>query len=44
MAILAINGGTPLRTTPYPAWPIYDESEKKALLEVLFNCLGRQEM
>ena len=35
MAILAINGGTPLRTTPYPAWPRYDESEKKALLEVL---------
>jgi dTDP-4-amino-4,6-dideoxygalactose transaminase len=35
MANLAINGGTPLRTTPYPVWPRYDESEKKALLEVL---------
>lgn len=32
---LAINGGTALRGTPYPQWPIYDDSEKKGLLEVL---------
>jgi dTDP-4-amino-4,6-dideoxygalactose transaminase len=35
MAKLAINGGTPVRTTPYPAWPIYDEKEQEALIAVL---------
>ena len=35
MAELAINGGTPLRTIPYPVWPVYDETEKQAILEVL---------
>ena len=32
---LAIDGGTPTRTTPFPAWPIYDEREERNLLEVL---------
>ena len=35
MAKLAINGGTALRTAPYPLWPRYDDSEKKALRGVL---------
>ncbi len=35
---LAINGGSPVRDTdlhPWPQWPIYDETEEKALLNVL---------
>ncbi len=32
---LAIDGGTPIRTTPFPAWPVYDEREERNLLEVL---------
>jgi len=32
---LAIDGGTPTRTAPFPAWPIYDEREERNLLEVL---------
>jgi dTDP-4-amino-4,6-dideoxygalactose transaminase len=35
MSELAINGGTPLRTAPWPSWPIFDEREEQALLEVL---------
>jgi dTDP-4-amino-4,6-dideoxygalactose transaminase len=35
MSTLAIKGGTPLRTKPFPAWPVWDESDEKALLEVL---------
>jgi len=27
MATLAINGGTPVRTTPYPSWPQTDDEE-----------------
>jgi hypothetical protein len=26
---LAIRGGSPVRTTPFPAWPIYDQRESK---------------
>ncbi|HUX19831.1 MAG TPA: DegT/DnrJ/EryC1/StrS family aminotransferase [Spirochaetia bacterium] len=32
---LAINGGAALRTTPFPAWPVYDDTERDALIEVL---------
>lgn len=32
---LAIDGGTPVRSKPWPAWPVYDEREEAALLEVL---------
>jgi dTDP-4-amino-4,6-dideoxygalactose transaminase len=32
---LAIDGGVPTRTAPFPAWPIYDEREERNLLEVL---------
>ena len=36
----AVNGGTPVRDTaqnPWPKWPIYDETEERALLEVLHS-------
>lgn len=35
MAELAIHGGTPVRTTPYPEWPVHDDRERSNLLEVL---------
>lgn len=35
MSKLAINGGEPIRKIPFPKWPVYGESEKKALEEVL---------
>jgi len=36
--ILAIKGGTPVRDTkidPWPKWPVWDQNEERALLEVL---------
>jgi dTDP-4-amino-4,6-dideoxygalactose transaminase len=33
----AVLGGTPVRTAPFPAWPVYDETEEKALLDVLHS-------
>jgi hypothetical protein len=35
MPHLAIFGGDPVRTKPYPAWPVFDESEERAILGVL---------
>ena len=35
MSKLAILGGSATRQKPFPAWPIYDEGEERALLEVL---------
>lgn len=35
MAQLAINGGQPVRTKPFPAWPFWDEREREALSGVL---------
>lgn len=32
---LAIRGGTPVRTAPFPSWPVSDQREEKALIEVL---------
>ncbi len=32
---LAIDGGTPVRGAPWPAWPVWDEREEQSLLEVL---------
>lgn len=32
---LAAKGGTPVRTTDFPAWPQYDDAERAALLRVL---------
>jgi len=34
---LAILGGKPVKTKPFPSWPQYDEEEEKALLEVLHS-------
>ena len=35
MSRLAIFGGTPQRTKPFPSWPVFDENEEQALLEIL---------
>ncbi len=35
MPVLAVNGGTPVHDKSWPKWPIFDEREKKQLLEVL---------
>ncbi len=35
MADLAINGGPSTRTRPFPAWPVFDDREKAALIDVL---------
>ncbi len=32
---LACEGGTPLRTRPFPSWPVWDTHDEDALLEVL---------
>jgi dTDP-4-amino-4,6-dideoxygalactose transaminase len=37
---LAIEGGTPVRDVqlrPWPAWPVWDETEERALLDVLHS-------
>ncbi len=36
-SILALNGGAPVRTALFPAWPTYDEREEGLLLEVLHS-------
>ena len=35
MAKLALKGGEPVRNKPFPKWPIFGESEMKALKDVL---------
>lgn len=35
MAQLAVNGGTPLRTKPWPSWPLHGYGERDNLLRVL---------
>lgn len=35
MAKLAILGGTPVRSEPYPIWPEYDERDLKAVTDVI---------
>lgn len=32
---LALDGGTPVRRTPFPAWPYYDDTERQALVRAL---------
>jgi dTDP-4-amino-4,6-dideoxygalactose transaminase len=34
---LAIDGGTAVRTAPWPSWPVWDQTEERALLEVLHS-------
>lgn len=35
MAKLAINGGKPVRTRAFPAWPVFDRREEELVLKVL---------
>ncbi|WP_026688378.1 DegT/DnrJ/EryC1/StrS family aminotransferase [Alteribacter aurantiacus] len=35
MKELAINGGNPVFTKPFPTWPIYGEEEEKAVIDVV---------
>jgi dTDP-4-amino-4,6-dideoxygalactose transaminase len=35
MSILAVNGGIPVRTKPFSPWPIFDEHEEQAVLDVV---------
>jgi dTDP-4-amino-4,6-dideoxygalactose transaminase len=35
MPDLAMNGGTPVRTTPYPEWPVRDERDVEAVTGVV---------
>lgn len=37
MSQLAIHGGAPLRTQPFPAWPVFDSTDEQALLSVLHS-------
>jgi dTDP-4-amino-4,6-dideoxygalactose transaminase len=32
---LASQGGTPVRSRPYPTWPVWDQRDEQALLDVL---------
>jgi len=34
---LAIDGGQPMRTLPFPSWPVWDKREEELLLEVLHS-------
>jgi len=34
---LALEGGSPVRTAPFPSWPVWDETEERELLEVLHS-------
>lgn len=34
---LALEGGTPVRQRPFPAWPIWDKREEQQILEVLHS-------
>jgi dTDP-4-amino-4,6-dideoxygalactose transaminase len=35
MQKLAITGGEPVKKTPFPDWPYYDDAERQALMQVL---------
>ena len=35
MEKLALLGGSPAKTKPFPAWPHYDDGEREALMQVL---------
>ncbi|MBN2326117.1 MAG: DegT/DnrJ/EryC1/StrS family aminotransferase [Candidatus Omnitrophica bacterium] len=37
MTHLAMRGGAPVRTKPFPKWPVYDERDKQALIRELEN-------
>jgi hypothetical protein len=35
MGKLAVSGGEPVRSAPWPPWPVFDDEDERALLEVL---------
>src|SRR5205085_3563179 len=35
MPVLALNGGSPVRSTPFPDWPVHDQREVDAVVEVV---------
>jgi len=35
MSELAVFGGTPIRTEPYPKWPVYDQRDIQAITDVI---------
>jgi dTDP-4-amino-4,6-dideoxygalactose transaminase len=37
METLAVLGGSPVRTKPWPGWPVHDETEEQLVLEVLHS-------
>ena len=37
MAPLSLNGGSPVRRTPFPSWPIINAADQKALSQVLHS-------
>ena len=37
MSELALHGGEPVRTAPWPQWPVYDDEDEKMLLDVLHS-------
>lgn len=37
MATLALAGGSPVRSSPFPSWPVWDRREERMLLEVLHS-------
>jgi len=37
MLQLAVNGGTPVRSEPFPPWPLMDEKEREAVQQVILS-------
>jgi dTDP-4-amino-4,6-dideoxygalactose transaminase len=37
MGVLALTGGTPVRTKPFQGWPVFGKEEETAVLEVLHS-------
>lgn len=37
MSKLALHGGTPVRTKPFPRWPVYAESDARAVAKVVLS-------
>src|ERR1700761_4160124 len=37
MSTLALLGGAPIRSKPWPSWPVYGDEEERALLRVLHS-------
>lgn len=35
MSVLALNGASPVRTKPFPDWPVHDQDEVKAVTQVV---------